>query len=150
MRRRLGERGALAPAVPVLAMAMLLLAGMIIDGSRQLNARGEAVAFAEEAARAGAQAVDLNQDNLVLDQPAAQSRVDTYCATVLAQRQVESCQFMGIQPVSATDPRPLVVQVRVTMRIKSSLLGIIGVTTLSASGEAKARPFEGVDAGDAG
>ena len=51
MRTR-DERGSLAPAVPVIAMFLLLLGGLGVDGSRQLNARGQAVAFAEEAARA--------------------------------------------------------------------------------------------------
>ncbi len=62
MSRRLrGDAGALAPAVPVLAFVLLLLGGLVIDASRLLNARGRAVAYAEEAARAGAGAIQPGQ-----------------------------------------------------------------------------------------
>ena len=56
MRRLLtrGERGSVAPAIPIIAFTLLLLGGLVIDASRQLNERGLAVAYAEEAARAGA------------------------------------------------------------------------------------------------
>ena len=73
--RRRDERGSFAPALPIIAMCLLLLGGLVIDASRQLNARGEAVAFAEEAARAGAQAVDVAADDFALDERAARERV---------------------------------------------------------------------------
>ena len=76
------ERGSLAPAVPIIASFLLLMGGLVIDASRQLNARGEAVAFAEEAARAGAQGVDVAADDLELDQALARQRVDEYCRRV--------------------------------------------------------------------
>jgi len=140
------ERGSLAPAVPMLAMMLLLLGGLGVDGSRQLNARGQAVAFAEEAARAGAQGVDIAADELVLDPSLARQRVDDYCAAVLKLGSVTSCEFVRIDPVSATDPRPLVVVTEVQLEIDASLLGMVGVRTLGASAEAKARPYEGIDA----
>lgn len=143
MRR--DERGSLAPAVPIIAMMLLLLGGLGIDGSRQLNARGQAVAFAEEASRAGAQGVDLNADDLVLDPVLVRQRVETYCARVLALEQVSSCQLLRIERVSATDPRKIVVVTRVRLSVPATLLGMVGVRTLSASADAKARPFEGID-----
>lgn len=139
------ERGSLAPAVPIIAMFLLLMGGLVIDASRQLNARGEAVAFAEEAARAGAQGVDLGEDDLVLDDVLARERVDRYCQRVEQLGQVQDCRFLRIERVSSTDPRPLVVVTRVETEIRTTLLGIVGKQTLQASGEARARPYEGID-----
>ena len=139
------ERGSLAPAVPIIAMFLLLLGGLVIDASRQLNARGEAVAFAEEAARAGAQGVDVAADDLVLDPALAKDRVDQYCRRVEQLGQVQSCRFVRIDPVSSTDPRPLVVVTQVRTEIKTTLLGIIKVESLHATGDARARPYEGID-----
>jgi hypothetical protein len=142
--RRRAERGSIAPAVPIVAMSLLLLGGLTIDASRQLNARGEAVAFAEEAARAGAQGVDISADDLVLDGGLARDRVEQYCAEVLRLGQVTQCRFVRIEPVSAADPRPLVVVTEVRTSIDTSLLGMVGVRHLTASATAKARPYEGI------
>ena len=59
-RRLRGARGA-ANALIIVAMTgvMLLAAGLAFDGSRVLAARREAVDVARQAARAGAQAVDI-------------------------------------------------------------------------------------------
>ena len=139
------ERGSLAPAVPIIAMFLLLMGGLVIDASRQLNARGEAVAFAEEAARAGAQGVDVAQSDLVLDPTLARERVDTYCARVEQLGQVQTCRFIRIDRVSSTDPREIVVVTQVTTEIRTTLLGLVGVQSLHATGDARARPYEGID-----
>ncbi|GAA1936097.1 pilus assembly protein TadG-related protein [Nocardioides marmoribigeumensis] len=144
MRAR-DERGSLAPAVPIIAMFLLLMGGLVIDASRQLNARGEAVAFAEEAARAGAQGVDVAADQLELDPVLARERVDTYCARVEELGQVRTCRFLRIDRVSSTDSRRLVVVTQVTTQIQTTLLGLIGVRSLDATGDARARPYEGID-----
>ncbi|MFT4082981.1 MAG: pilus assembly protein TadG-related protein [Nocardioides sp.] len=146
VRRVREESGSIAPAVPVIAAVLLLLGGLGIDGSRQLNARGEAVAFAEEAARAGAEAVDVDSDELKLDEPMVRQRVDAYCARVEDLGQVTSCRFVRIDPVSGSDPRRLVVVTEVHLQIEASLLGMVGVHKLSASASARARPYEGIDA----
>ena len=142
---RRGERGSIAPAVPIIAMGLLLLGGLTIDGSRQLNARGEAVAFAEEAARAGAQGVDINADDLVLDEGLARQRVDQYCARVLQLGQVTDCRFVRIEQVSGSDHRRLVVVTHVATEIRTTLLGLVGKYSLTASGDARARPYEGIE-----
>jgi Flp pilus assembly protein TadG len=148
MRRRLqrDERGSLAPAVPVIAFMLLLLGGLGIDGSRQLNARGEAVAYAEEASRAGAQSVDVTADDLtLLPTGDVKERVDKYCAAILKQEAVTDCRFVRIERVSESDPRMLVVVTHVTMSIKPSLLGLVWQKNLTASAFARARPYEGID-----
>jgi hypothetical protein len=146
--RRRDEHGSIAPAVPVIALVLLLLGGLGIDGSRQLNARGEAVAFAEEAARAGAQGVDINASQLQLDPKLVQDRVRDYCDAV-AQAGQGHCRFLRVEPVSKDDPRMLVVVTEADLSIKPSLLGIVHPGDLKAKAVARARPYEGVrDDGD--
>lgn len=148
---RRDERGSIAPAVPIIAFMLLLLAGLGIDGSRQLNARGEATAYAEEAARAGAQGVDIAADQLKLDDNLVEQRVGQYCQRIEQQGAVKTCRLVDIERVSADDPRQLVVHTEVTLQTNATLLGLIGVRTLDAGADAKARPYEGIDsATDAG
>ncbi len=54
------ERGALSTFVAVIALALLMAAGLAVDGGRKVNALREASHLADNAARAGAQAVDLD------------------------------------------------------------------------------------------
>jgi hypothetical protein len=143
--RQRNEHGSIAPAVPVIAMFLLLLGGLTIDASRQLNARGEAVAFAEEAARAGAQGIDPVAVDVELDPGLVRERVDTYCARVLQLGQVSDCRFLRIEQVSGSDARPLVVVTEVRTEIETTLLGMVGTRSLSASATARARPYEGID-----
>jgi Flp pilus assembly protein TadG len=155
-----GDRGSIVPLVPGIAIALLLIGGLIVDGSRDLNARGEAQAFAEEAARAGASAYKLNRNALTLDYGEAATRVRDYCNTVRQQHsslEVVSCGLRGtdLQQQFTTDTtcnnqtRRIVVNTQVTLRIHTTLLGIVHIQTLDAAGEAKARPFEGLSAADA-
>jgi hypothetical protein len=141
--RRRDEHGSIAPAVPVIALVLLLLGGLGIDGSRQLNARGEAVAFAEEAARAGAQGIDVNASQLQLDRGLVEQRVRDYCDAVEKAGQGH-CRFLRIEPVSRDDPRMLVVVTQADLSIKPSLLGIVHPGDLKAKAVARARPYEGV------
>lgn len=150
MRRLRGDGGAIAPLVPIIAFVLLLLGGLVIDASRLLNARGRAVAFAEEAARAGASAIEEGQAVLEIDRDAMLARIDAYCDAVRADPTggVTACAFRELRPVGDGDARELVVEVEVRLTIPASLLGMIGVDTLRASAVGSARPFEGVDPRD--
>lgn len=55
-----GERGSISVFVAVLAVALLAAAGLAVDGGRKVGALREASDLADNAARAGAQAVDLD------------------------------------------------------------------------------------------
>ena len=76
------ERGALSTFLAVIAFALLMAAGLAIDGGRKVNALREASHLADNAARAGAQAVDLDTlrstGELRLEPDQASSRVDEY------------------------------------------------------------------------
>ena len=54
------ERGVVSTFLAVIAIALLMAAGLAIDGGRKINALLEAGHLADNAARAGAQAVDLD------------------------------------------------------------------------------------------
>lgn len=149
-RRCAGDTGSIAPLVPILGLVMLMLGGVVIDGSRLLNARGRAVAYAEEAARAGAGAIVAGQSTLALDEDAVRARVVAYCASLRGDPELggslDVCELDdsgdgGIEP--AEDGRRIVVRVRVSMQIATSLVGIVGLEQLTAQGVARARPFEG-------
>jgi Flp pilus assembly protein TadG len=54
------ERGAVSTFLAVIALSLLMAGGLAIDGGRKVNALREASHVADNAARAGAQAVDLD------------------------------------------------------------------------------------------
>ena len=84
MRHR--ERGAVSTFVAVIALAMLMAAGLAIDGGRKINTLREASNLADNAARAGAQAVDLNTlrntGELRLDPDQAEQEAQAYLAAL--------------------------------------------------------------------
>lgn len=139
MRPR-GDAGAISAALPMLALMFLLLAGLVVDSGRQLNARARAVSYAEEAARAGAQGVDPASDPLELAPAVARDRVRSYCDRVSANEggTVRRCETTAVDPVEGS------VTVRVEIAIPAGLLGLVGIDTLRASGEGSARAVIGV------
>lgn len=80
------ERGAVSTFLAVIALALLMAAGLAIDGGRKVNALREASHIADNAARAGAQAVDLDTlrttGDLLLLPDQATDRVDQYLASL--------------------------------------------------------------------
>jgi Flp pilus assembly protein TadG len=80
------ETGAVSTFLAVIALALLMAAGLVVDGGHKINALREASHLADNAARAGAQAVDLdtlrtNGDLLLLSDQAEQQARD-YLAAV--------------------------------------------------------------------
>ncbi len=78
----MADRGSLSVYVAVLAVPFLLIAGLVVDGSGGLVARQRAADLAEQAARAGANQIDLAalRDKGVrqIDDQAAKAAVDRY------------------------------------------------------------------------
>jgi Flp pilus assembly protein TadG len=153
------ESGALAPAVAILLLPLFALGGLVVDGSRYLDARSTAQAYAEEAARAGAMQVDLSQPQLaLLPESQVKAAVDAYCRTIEQNSQATrttgayigpgGCAFVGITDDSGVNggpPMHIVVNVHVTVHVNPWLLDIIpGVGTLSATVQASAEPQQGI------
>jgi Flp pilus assembly protein TadG len=151
-RIRRDDRGSITPLVPVILLGLFILGGLLVDGSRDLDARGDAQAYAEEAARAGATAVDLTSSTLVLDTTVARQRVADYCDAIRKNQTITvlTCRlsndpFTDAPTCDGADAR-IVVNTDVKLQIDTTLLGIVGPSSLTASGHAKARPVEGLDA----
>jgi Flp pilus assembly protein TadG len=136
------DDGAITLMVTVMAVAFLALAGLVFDGARALHARGRAVAYAEEAARAGAQAgIDRTSAELSLVPPVAKAAALRYCA---------DAQAAGATTL-VCDPAQIVVTndcvtVHASMTIPTGLLGLVGINSLPAQGVGRAQAFEGLDA----
>ena len=148
--RRRDERGSITPFVVIVSIALIMLAGLVVDGGRQLNAKGRALAYAQEAARAGSQAVDLTDPRLDLVESQALRAAAQYCA----QAQAEDPTLVTCRPSIGEVQLPggtfKAVQVQAQVRIDAILLGMIGKQTLQSSGTALARPVSGISDPDSG
>lgn len=79
------ESGAVSTFLAVIALALLMAAGLVVDGGHKINALREASHLADNAARAGAQAIDLdtlrtNGDVILLPDQAEQEARDYLAA----------------------------------------------------------------------
>jgi Flp pilus assembly protein TadG len=149
MKRR-DETGSITPFVVIVSLALILLAALVIDGGRQLNAKGRAVAYAQEAARAGAQAIDVTDPRLDLLPDDALKAARQYCRQAMAaDPQLVKCRA---EITKVDDPAGAfnAVAVSTQVRIKAILLGMIRKSVLNASGQALARPVSGISEPDSG
>jgi Flp pilus assembly protein TadG len=145
MRREIdaprNQQGALSPAVAILAVMIFTLAGLVIDGGRQLGAKSRAVGYAQEAARAGAAAIDLNSPEAKIDITKAGNAVAAFCAQVSANDPaVTNCG------TSELDDQHLQVKVRIDN--KTTFLGMVGIQDLPANGVGEAHAEQGVTKAD--
>ena len=140
---RRNEQGALTPAVIVMAIGLLLLGGLVTDGGRQLNAKLRAQATAEEAARAGANMLDLRKPEAVIDSDKATEAIERYCDLAMkADDTISACEVtdFGHDDNKETD----FVEVHVEMSISPLLFGLIGVNDLHANATATASAVQAV------
>jgi Flp pilus assembly protein TadG len=122
----------------VLALGILALAGLTLDGGVALSAKVKANGQAEAAARAAAQAIDLtayrNHGTLRLAPAQAVADAHHYLATVGA---------VGTVTVSGDT-----VTVTITASRNTQLLGMVGISSLTVHGTGSAHPQRGVVAED--
>ena len=133
-----GDAG-LANALVIVAMSsvMVLAAGLAFDGSRVLAARREAVDVANQAARAGAQAVSLRavrSGGLAVDPGAAIAAADGFLMETAHQ---------GWAGVVGDE-----VVVTVTMTVGLPLLSAAGVSTTTVTGRGAAAIVRGITEAD--
>lgn len=141
MSARRTQLGALSPAVAILAVMIFWLAGLVIDGARQLSARSRAIAYAQEAARAGASGIDLNADQIEIDVKDAGARVDKYCGQVMADDPtVTTCK--------ATDLTREHILVNVVLENPTTFLAMLKVEKLTAKGQGEAHAEQGITSAD--
>lgn len=136
-RSRGCERGSLTALTAVMAVALLAMVGLVVDGGRDVVAQRTAMDEAAEAARAGAEAVSvaaLRQGAIQID-PGVAARAATQFLSEVGAR--GSVQITGQRVV-----------VRVERTIPTVLLGLVGVHTLVVSATASATDVHGVTQGD--
>ncbi len=134
MSRARDERGQVTAMVAILAVALLALGALVFDGGQILTARREANNLARQAARAGAQQLDIAQartGTFTLDPAAAETAARTYL------------DGEGVTPtaVSVTGDR---VEVTVTLTQPTRLLSILGISERAVTATASARAARGV------
>jgi hypothetical protein len=137
---RAGEAGGGAISVPmsVAAIAMIIAVGLAVDGVRAAQGVASADAVAEEAARSAGQVVDVSRlagGTAVISPDAAAVAARTYLQAAHAEGEV---RISG----------PTTVQVEVTVRRPTVLLGLVGVAETVSHGSAEAQ-LVAVDPGGA-
>jgi hypothetical protein len=130
MKPRHGEEGTVTAFVVIFTFALVMLAGLVLDGGLALAAKVQAVDEAQAAARAGAQAVDVpllrstGQDALA------------YLATT---------GHTGVVQVDGNE-----VEVSVTITQPMQILGLGGIGSITVTGRGSAVPAHGVYTGAIG
>ncbi|HWJ84081.1 MAG TPA: pilus assembly protein TadG-related protein [Cellulomonas sp.] len=139
MRRLQGdhEQGTISVFVVGLVVALMILAGLVVDGGRAVNARASATDDAEQAARAGANQIDdgvlRSSGRVVIDQPAArQAAADFLAARGYARGEVEVVVDGASVRVSVGDDVP------------TALLSLIMINSFHVTGSATARAAVGI------
>ena len=83
-QRRRDEQGSATVFVIGFAIVLFLCAGLVIDGGLAINKRMRIADDAEQAARIGADSIDVNEfrrtETLVIDQQLARQRISGYMA----------------------------------------------------------------------
>ena len=134
MRRLRGERGSATAMWSILALALLVLGGLVYDGGRVLTTRREANNLARQAARAGAQQLDedsIRAGTPALDSSAAEAAAREY----LARREVTP---LAVEVVDST------VTVTVELVQPTPLLALVGIDERTVTSTASARSARGV------
>jgi len=132
-----GERGSLSLFVVIFALSVLMLAGLVYDGGLAITARQRAADVAEEAARAGANAVDVEalRAGNVLAVDGGQACVNA--AEVVRRDGDGSLESCWVDPVGQQD-----VHVRVHVSVRPTLLALFGFTAFQATSDASASPLQ--------
>jgi Flp pilus assembly protein TadG len=121
------DRGSLTLFTAVLALGLMVMAGLVIDGTGKLRAARRADGIAEEAARAGADS--LNAIAVRSGQPAV---VDERAAINAATDYLTTAGVRGT--VTAVGPNEIVVTV--TVRQPTAILGLVGIQSWTVTGHA--------------
>ncbi len=122
------ERGAIGIFLAVLVPGLLLIIGLAVDGGAKVAATQRANAIADEAARAGGQALD------VAAALAGQVRVDPASAVAAAQDYLDRNGVQGA--VTVVDGDTLTVTTTITE--PTTFLGLIGIQTMTVEGSGTA------------
>jgi Flp pilus assembly protein TadG len=127
------DRGSATAFGLFLIVVVLVLAGAMLEGGNAMSGRGHATDIAQQAARAGADKLDLaalREDGLVRVDPAA---AEAAAAAFLAQ----------VGETGTVTATPAQVSVTVTVTRPGILVPILGIKTLTVRATATAAPIVG-------
>ena len=134
LRRRLGEEEGMVTAfVVIFTLALLAMAGLVLDGGLALAAKVQAIDDAQAAARAGAQAIDIP-----LYRSTGTITLDPTQATADAQAFLTAVGERGTVTVAGET-----VDVTVTITQPTQILSVVGVDQLTVSGTGSATAQQG-------
>lgn len=122
------ESGMVTAFVVIFTLALLLMAGLVLDGGLALAAKVQAIDDAQAAARAGAQAIDIPTYRA-----SGQITLDPAQATADAQRYLAAAGHTGT--VSVNGER---VTVTVTITQATQILDLAGIDHLTETGTGSA------------
>lgn len=129
MSRRRDEAGTATVFVVGFAIVLLACAGLVIDGGNALNARMKLADDVEQAARAGASAIDIDHlratDEIRLDPAEARSRALSYMGGI------------GYSQAGATVGQDTVT-VGARDTVSTTMLQLVGIGSFDISAEATA------------
>jgi Flp pilus assembly protein TadG len=129
------DQGSITLMLAALGVALIALAGIVIDGGAKLRAAENADAVAQEAARAGAGMVNQStayaNGTFVVDQAQAIAAARAYLA---------AGRFQGTVTARGREA----IRVTVTITKPTSILSIIGIDSMTSAGSATASLVTGV------
>ena len=135
-RDRRSEEGQFLAMTAVFMTMFLALTGLVVDGGHYLDAKQQAASEAEQAARAGAGSLDVGQLH------AGTIAVDPSVAVTMAENYMSSAGQPGTAWVVGNT-----VYARISYRLPTQLLGIIGVGSLALSVTESATDVSGISTG---
>lgn len=127
------EDGVATVFVVVITAALLVMAGLVLDGGRALDGKSRAVEEAQEAARAGAQALDLDAFRT-----SGHGSLSPGKAMAAAQSYLAATGDAGTVSVNGA-----AVTVTVTRVEHTQILQIVGLSTLTSTASATATAEQG-------
>lgn len=135
LRRARGERGSATVFVLGFATVLMVGAGLVVDGGLALNKRSQLTDDAEQAARVGANAIDIptlrNRNVVAIDEGQAVS---------------QATAFLAARGYTNIDVRVNGIQVTVSAdsKVDTVILGLIGIPSFPVHGDAVAEPETGI------
>ena len=133
-RLRKDEEGRVTAFVVIMALAALLFAGLVLDGGLALAAKVRAIGEAQEAARAGAQEIDLTAyraDGTL--------RLVPQRASTAARNYLAAAGHTGTISVAGNT-----VNVTVSINQPTQLLGLVNIGSITVTGAGQAQPQRGI------
>ncbi len=132
---RLGEpeAGMVTAFVVIFTLALIVMAGLVLDGGLALAAKVQAIDDAQAAARAGAQAIDIP-----LYRSTGQITLDPSQATQDAEHYLTQSGHTGTVTVNGEQ-----VTVTVTISQPTQILSVAGIDHLTVSGTGTATAEQG-------